>query len=84
LAAVNVIPGTPDWILAKVISHDAQAGIYKLSDEDIESNKGKFLDYVVMKAPALLFLMHIYIYTSFQSPRIPSGYFRRLEELEPG
>ena len=41
LAAINVIPGTPDWILAKVISFDAQTGMYKLSDEDTESNKSK-------------------------------------------
>ena len=27
------------WILAKVITHDPQTGMYKLSDEDIESSK---------------------------------------------
>lgn len=35
------LPGTSEWILAKVISHDAQTGMYKLSDEDTESNKSK-------------------------------------------
>mmetsp|Transcript_21850 Transcript_21850/g.30680 ORF Transcript_21850/g.30680 Transcript_21850/m.30680 type:complete len:310 (+) Transcript_21850:104-1033(+) len=39
LAAVQVTPNSPDWILAKVISHDSRTGMYKLSDEDIESNK---------------------------------------------
>jgi hypothetical protein len=43
LAAVQVTLGLPDWILAKVITHDAQTGIYKLSDEDNESNKSEFL-----------------------------------------
>mmetsp|Transcript_24362 Transcript_24362/g.51411 ORF Transcript_24362/g.51411 Transcript_24362/m.51411 type:complete len:342 (+) Transcript_24362:142-1167(+) len=39
LAAVQEFPGSPDWILAKVITHDPQTGIFKLSDEDMESNK---------------------------------------------
>jgi Inhibitor of growth proteins N-terminal histone-binding len=40
LAAVQVTSGS-DWILAKVISHDPSTGFYKLSDEDVESNKSK-------------------------------------------
>jgi ABC-type Zn2+ transport system substrate-binding protein/surface adhesin len=43
LAAIQVIPNSSDWILAKVISHDPKTGIFKLSDEDIESNKSKCL-----------------------------------------
>lgn len=39
LAAVQEVPGSPDWILAKVITHDAQTGMFKLSDEDMESSK---------------------------------------------
>lgn len=39
LAAVQEVPGSPDWILAKVITHDPQTGMFKLSDEDMESNK---------------------------------------------
>ena len=43
LAAIQVMPNSPDWILAKVISHEIQSGtglgMYNLSDEDIESNK---------------------------------------------
>lgn len=39
LAAVNLIPGSPDWILAKVLAHDAASGQFTLSDEDVESNK---------------------------------------------
>jgi hypothetical protein len=38
LAAVQVTPG--HWILAKIISFDSETGMYNLSDEDIESNKG--------------------------------------------
>lgn len=41
LAAIQVTPNSPDWILAKVISHDPQTGMYNLSDEDVESNKSK-------------------------------------------
>jgi hypothetical protein len=39
LAAIQVIPNSPDWILAKVISHDPESGMYRLSDEDVESSK---------------------------------------------
>lgn len=39
LAAIQVVQNSPDWILAKVISHDLESGMYRLSDEDIESNK---------------------------------------------
>jgi hypothetical protein len=39
LAAIQVIPNSPDWILAKVISHDPESGMYRLSDEDVESTK---------------------------------------------
>ncbi|CAJ1935392.1 unnamed protein product [Cylindrotheca closterium] len=39
LAAVQVTPGSPDWILAKVVTHDPTTGMYRLSDEDTESNK---------------------------------------------
>jgi len=38
LAAIQV-PGSLDWILAKVISYVPETGMYKLSDEDVESNK---------------------------------------------
>jgi hypothetical protein len=41
LAACQVTPGS-EWILAKVLSYDATTGTYKLADEDVESNKGKF------------------------------------------
>lgn len=42
LAAIQVSPNSADWILAKVISHDTETGMYNLSDEDVESNKGAF------------------------------------------
>jgi len=41
LAAIQVTPNSPDWILAKVILHDEHTGLYNLSDEDIESNKSE-------------------------------------------
>ena len=41
LAACQVTPGS-EWILAKVIEHDPHTGMYKLADEDVESNKSKF------------------------------------------
>lgn len=43
LAAIQVTPNSPDWILAKVITHDPNTQMYKLADEDIESNKSKCL-----------------------------------------
>jgi hypothetical protein len=39
LAACQVTPGS-EWILAKVIHHDPITSMYKLLDEDVESNKG--------------------------------------------
>jgi hypothetical protein len=39
LAACQVTPGS-EWILAKVIQHDPVSGMYKLADEDVESDKG--------------------------------------------
>jgi hypothetical protein len=42
LAACQATIGS-DWILAKVIQHDPASGMYKLSDEDVESNKSKYL-----------------------------------------
>ena len=48
LAAVQVTAGSNEWILAKVITHDSQSGMYRLSDEDTESNKSKsFLKHTV-------------------------------------
>lgn len=49
LAAIQVNPGSSDWILAKVMSHDAQTGMYRLSDEDIESNKSKWFPPVIIR-----------------------------------
>ena len=43
LAAIQVTPNSPDWILAKVITHDPNTQMYKLADEDIESNKSELL-----------------------------------------
>jgi hypothetical protein len=40
LAAIQVTPSVNEWILAKVISFNAGSGMYNLSDEDVESNKG--------------------------------------------
>ena len=39
LAAIQVISGSADWILAKVMTHNQENGMYTLSDEDVESNK---------------------------------------------
>lgn len=41
LAAIQA-PGSSDWILAKVVNYDPQTGMYRLSDEDSESNKSMF------------------------------------------
>ena len=46
LAAIQV-PNSQDWILAKVIDHDAGTGVYNLSDEDFESNKSKSNVFVI-------------------------------------
>lgn len=57
LAAIQVVPGSPDWILAKVITHDAQTGMYQLSDEDSESNKSKWTMGCTMVDRSQLFLV---------------------------
>jgi hypothetical protein len=38
LAACQITPES-EWILAKVVTFDPQTGVYKLADEDVESNK---------------------------------------------
>jgi len=42
LAAIQVVQNSPDWILAKVIMHDLETGLFKLADEDAESSKSEF------------------------------------------
>jgi len=39
LAAIQVTPNSPDWILAKILSHDKPTKMYTLSDEDLQSNQ---------------------------------------------
>lgn len=39
LAAIQVTPNSPDWILAKILSHDKSTKTYTLSDEDVQSNQ---------------------------------------------
>lgn len=39
LAAIQVTPNSPDWILAKILSHDKSSKTYTLSDEDVQSNQ---------------------------------------------
>ena len=39
---VAIRPNSVDWILAKVLTHDPTTGMYTLSDEDADSNKGEF------------------------------------------
>lgn len=41
MAACQITPNS-EWILAKVLHHDVGTGMYKLADEDIESNKSAF------------------------------------------
>jgi len=43
LAAIQVTSSSNEWILAKIISFDSEAGMYNLSDEDVESNKVFYL-----------------------------------------
>lgn len=38
MVACQVVAGS-EWILAKVVEHDALHGMFKLADEDVESNK---------------------------------------------
>jgi len=39
LAAIQLVPASSDWILAKIIAHDKQKKEYTLSDEDVAENK---------------------------------------------
>lgn len=53
LAACQVTPGS-EWILAKVLHHDPNTGVYKLADEDVESNKSAFRPcWLALPMPAL-------------------------------
>ena len=56
LAAIQVMPNSQDWILAKVISHDTHSGMYKLSDEDIESSKSEIYIHVLTFIWRMVFL----------------------------
>jgi hypothetical protein len=42
LAACQPTPNS-EWILAKVLHHDPMTGVYKLADEDVESDKSMLL-----------------------------------------
>lgn len=65
LAACQVTVGS-DWILAKVIQHDPASGMYKLSDEDVESNKSKYLLYrVILICNYACFYEFFWRYVSF-------------------
>ena len=58
LAAIQV-PGTSDWILAKVVTHDPKTGMFTLSDEDVESNKGTCI-IAIMDIGSYIYI-HMYI-----------------------
>jgi hypothetical protein len=42
MAACQIVPGS-EWILAKVVEHDSVHGMFKLADEDVESNKSTWM-----------------------------------------
>ena len=78
LAAIQVNPASPDWILAKVISHDSSVGMYTLSDEDTESNKSTFLCAYLVWCMFLAFFLNttdssLLLSFSLSSSRISSG-----------
>ena len=67
LAAIQV-PGTSDWILAKVVTHDPKTGMFTLSDEDVESNKGTCIiaimdigSYISSSSYSYIFVMNIIV-----------------------
>jgi len=41
LAAIQIDPGlsSENWILGKIMEHNSETGMYKISDEDVESSK---------------------------------------------
>lgn len=57
LVACQVNPGD-EWILAKVVGFDDTSMMYKLADEDVESNKSKTL-FLFLRV--LLFLSHPFL-----------------------
>ena len=69
LAAMQVSPNSPDWILDKVISHDDHSGMYTLSDEDIESNKSTFINYafVVGRLRQFHLTIHAFMHSTIHS-----------------
>ena len=58
LAAIQTTPNSSEWILAKVMSYDPQTGMYRLSDEDMESNKGMLLQIRVVDVVCVIFSSH--------------------------
>lgn len=61
LAAIQA-PGSTDWILAKVVSHDPTTSMYKLSDEDVESNKSKSLFLLLVLFELSLLIISVFTY----------------------
>lgn len=85
LAAMQV-PGSQDWILGKVISHDAQTGMYRLSDEDIESNKSKLWQrrsHWRRMYHSMSQICNLPLSSSFQSARGSSCHSWKFKEFEP-
>lgn len=86
LAAIQVVPGSPDWILARVTTHDPLTGMYKLSDEDQESNKSTCLLEVCVAMVMLLQISHIVqtMYPAFDLPEAQVVVLGNLRNLKAG
>jgi len=73
LAAIQVSPNSPDWILAKVISHDDHNGMYTLSDEDIESNKSAFITHAFVVGRLRQFHLTIHSFILLSAFTLPES-----------
>jgi hypothetical protein len=77
LAACQATVGS-DWILAKVIHHDPASGMYKLSDEDVESNKSK---YHVILATMQSFRIRLAVYCGLLLLTLPVWCVRSIQSF---
>ena len=81
MAACQVTPGS-EWILAKVLHHDVATGMYKLADEDVESNKGVYRRWFVFKGTSLNISPALYYYFTIAVFHLPEQQVQILQPVE--
>ena len=87
LAACQPTPGS-EWILGKILGYDTATGLYTISDEDTESNKGIYAtmkEYSLICCPVHVSLTrHGFYCTVFQLPEEQVILTGQVENLKKG